>query len=109
VTANSNKVRELIEEIAAASKEQSQGIEQINQAVAEMNKVTQQNASGAEELAAVMATFKTGSGDTGLTRPARRNKALPIRGEAGPPGAPSKGAGRVVSPQEVIPLEEDDF
>jgi methyl-accepting chemotaxis protein len=109
VTANSNKVRELIEEIAAASKEQSQGIEQINQAVAEMNKVTQQNASGAEELAAVMATFKTGSGDTGLPRPARRNQALPIRGEAGTPGAPSQAAGRVVSPQEVIPLEEDDF
>ncbi|MBI5582923.1 MAG: HAMP domain-containing protein [Deltaproteobacteria bacterium] len=108
VTSNSNKVRELVEEIAAASKEQSQGIEQINQAVAEMNKVTQQNASGAEELAAVMATFKTGAGGDDPT-PRRRNRALPAR--RGPVSAPPrpKGSGREISPQEVIPLEEDDF
>ena len=38
-------------EIAAASKEQAQGIEQVNTAVAEMDKVTQQNAANAEESA----------------------------------------------------------
>jgi len=46
------KIRDLIGEIAAASQEQSQGIEQINRAVAEMDKVTQQNAANAEESAA---------------------------------------------------------
>jgi methyl-accepting chemotaxis protein len=45
------KVGELVAEIAAASKEQSQGIGQVNQAVAEMDKVVQQNAAGAEENA----------------------------------------------------------
>ena len=36
-------------EIAAASNEQAQGIDQINTAVTEMDKVTQQNAANAEE------------------------------------------------------------
>jgi len=45
------KVSNLVDEIAAASQEQSQGIEQVNQAVAQMDKVVQQNASGAEESA----------------------------------------------------------
>jgi methyl-accepting chemotaxis protein len=38
-------------EIAAASSEQAQGIEQVNLAVTEMDKVTQQNAATAEESA----------------------------------------------------------
>jgi len=45
------KVTELVGEIAAASREQSQGIDQINKAVAEMDKVTQQTAASAEESA----------------------------------------------------------
>ncbi len=45
------KISTLVSEITLASKEQSQGIEQINVAVAEMNKVTQQNAASAEESA----------------------------------------------------------
>jgi len=51
VSANSGKVGELIGEIAAASREQAQGIDQVNKAVAEMDKVVQQNASTAEESA----------------------------------------------------------
>ncbi len=42
----------LVAEIAAASDEQSQGIQQINTAVSEMDQVTQQNAANAEESAA---------------------------------------------------------
>jgi methyl-accepting chemotaxis protein len=38
-------------EIAAASREQAQGIEQLNKAVAEMDKTVQQNAASAEEAA----------------------------------------------------------
>ena len=45
------KVATLIAEIAAASKEQSQGIDQVNTAVSEMDKVVQQNAANAEESA----------------------------------------------------------
>ena len=45
------KMGELVEEIAAASNQQAQGIEQITRAVNEMDKVVQQNASNAEESA----------------------------------------------------------
>jgi methyl-accepting chemotaxis protein len=45
------KVTTLVVEIASASKEQADGIEQINRAVTEMDKVTQQNAANAEESA----------------------------------------------------------
>jgi methyl-accepting chemotaxis protein len=45
------KVGDLIAEIAAASNEQALGIEQVNTAVAQMNIVTQQNAANSEESA----------------------------------------------------------
>jgi methyl-accepting chemotaxis protein len=45
------KVGELVGEIAAASAEQAQGIEQVNISITEMDKVTQQNAATAEESA----------------------------------------------------------
>jgi methyl-accepting chemotaxis protein len=46
------KVKELVAEIAAASKEQAQGTDQINTAANEMNRVVQQVAANAEESAA---------------------------------------------------------
>ena len=45
------KVAKLIDEIAAASNEQAQGIEQVNTAVGDMDKVVQEVASSAEESA----------------------------------------------------------
>lgn len=45
------KVEQLIEEIAAASQEQSQGIGEVTKAVSEMDKVTQETAASAEESA----------------------------------------------------------
>jgi len=51
VAESSSKVGELVAEIAAASNEQAQGIEQTNTAVADMDKLTQQNAANAEESA----------------------------------------------------------
>ena len=48
----STKIKGLIEEIAVASQEQAQGLGQVNQAVAGMDKVVQVNASNAEESAA---------------------------------------------------------
>lgn len=48
---STRQIDTLIKEIAAASKEQAQGIEQVNTAVAEMDKVVQQNASDSEETA----------------------------------------------------------
>jgi len=48
---SSRKVNTLIGEISAASKEQAQGIDQVNTAVSEMDKVVQQNAADSEESA----------------------------------------------------------
>lgn len=45
-------VAEIMSEITAASQEQSSGIEQVNQAVTQMDEVTQQNAALVEEAAA---------------------------------------------------------
>ncbi len=44
-------VDDLVAEVAAASREQNQGIEQVNTAVGQMDKVTQSNAANAEESA----------------------------------------------------------
>lgn len=51
ITVSVKTVNELIAEIATASKEQSVGIVQVNDAVSQMDKVTQQNAANAEESA----------------------------------------------------------
>jgi methyl-accepting chemotaxis protein len=45
------KTSELVSEIAAASAEQAQGIDQVNTSMAQMDKVIQQNAASAEESA----------------------------------------------------------
>ncbi|MFH1036185.1 MAG: methyl-accepting chemotaxis protein [Pseudomonadota bacterium] len=52
VKEGSLKVAELVAEIAAASSEQAQGIDQVSKATAEMDQVTQQNAANAEQSAA---------------------------------------------------------
>ena len=105
-TLNSGKVRELIAEMAAATREQSQGLELVNRAVSEMNKVTQQNAAGAEELASIMAMFKTGQNGNGRAGGVQRIPALPSRATA---NRHLPVPGRKIPPSQVIPLDEDDF
>ncbi|MEI8195066.1 MAG: methyl-accepting chemotaxis protein, partial [Phycisphaerae bacterium] len=51
ITTATTKVNSLVAEIAAASKEQAQGIGQVNTAVSQMDKVTQATAANAEESA----------------------------------------------------------
>lgn len=51
VEGSAKRVSELVAEIAGSSKEQSQGITQVTQAVMEMDKVTQNNAENAENSA----------------------------------------------------------
>ncbi len=46
------KTATLVEEISAASTEQSSGVDQVNMAIQELNNVTQQNTSVSEEVAA---------------------------------------------------------
>ena len=77
VTDSSEKVMHLMGDIATATGEQSHGIDQINQAVMEMNQVTQENAASAEELASAMAMFKTGERGNGGPKDDGHRKKLP--------------------------------
>ncbi len=75
------RVTDIMGEIAAASNEQSRGIEQVNQAITQMDDTTQQNAALVEQAAAsaesleeqavqlmaLMGTFKLGQQEQSLT------------------------------------------
>ncbi|MBA5686304.1 HAMP domain-containing protein [Duganella sp. LX47W] len=86
---NIRKTSDLVQEITAASEEQSSGVGQINSAVGQLSQTTQQNASSSEELAATseemsgqaeqlqqtMSFFKLGGGSqTGRAGPRRGGK-----------------------------------
>ncbi len=49
ITTSATKVNDIVAEITAASEEQTKGIDQVNQAVADMDKVVQQAAANSEE------------------------------------------------------------
>ncbi|WP_420473043.1 methyl-accepting chemotaxis protein [Noviherbaspirillum sp. ST9] len=57
------RVTDIMAEIAAASNEQTAGIEQINLAIAQMDQVTQQNASLVEEAAAASESMQEQAGN----------------------------------------------
>ncbi|MFM0643125.1 methyl-accepting chemotaxis protein [Paraburkholderia bryophila] len=57
------RVSDIVNEIAAASEEQSRGIEQVNQAVSQMDEVTQQNAALVEEAAAAAQSLEEQAGN----------------------------------------------
>lgn len=75
------KTADLVQEVSSASREQSSGVNQINKAMAQVDQVTQRNASSAEELsstaeemaaqseslAQLMSFFKTGGEDRGFS------------------------------------------
>ncbi|SMF96273.1 methyl-accepting chemotaxis protein [Methylomagnum ishizawai] len=93
IVPNIAKTSELVQEISASSTEQSVGANQINNAMIQLNQVTQQNAAASEELAAtseemnqqaeqlqrLMNTFKIGE----FQRPPRTPSATAIGGESG--------------------------
>jgi methyl-accepting chemotaxis protein len=56
------RVTDIMAEIMMASQEQTSGIEQINQAIAQMDQVTQQNAALVEEAAAAAASMQDQAG-----------------------------------------------
>ena len=58
ITGSIKKVSDIIAEIAAASTEQSSGIEQVNQAIVQMDNVTQQNAAMVEEASAAASALE---------------------------------------------------
>jgi methyl-accepting chemotaxis protein len=131
VTDSSGKIGELVSEIAAASREQAQGIEQINQTVSDMERGVQQNAANAEETASAAEQLNSQSVELaglvaelnellGMTEagqvewsPSMRSafpSATPSRtAETDPFSTRKKPGGREVTPEERIPFEDDDF
>ncbi|SEM22634.1 Four helix bundle sensory module for signal transduction [Syntrophus gentianae] len=139
------KIKELINEIAAASSEQFHGISQVNIAVAEMDKVTQQTAANAEESASASEELNAqaeqmkgyvsdlvhivGGASSGATANGGRRgvssllkvPALESKNNIKKALIPdfmsrSKGKGqsfagntRTISPEQVLPLKDDDF
>ncbi|PDT88846.1 chemotaxis protein [Bradyrhizobium sp. Y36] len=81
------RVTDIMAEISAASQEQRGGIEQVNNAVTQMDKVTQQNAALVEEAAAAAKSMEdqTGAmaemvGQFMLSAEFERGQAVPERG-----------------------------
>ena len=91
VVGSVRRVADIMQEITAASSEQSAGIEQVNQAVVQMDQVTQQNAALVEEAAAaaeslqdqahalteLVGVFRLGGQADGA--PAAAGKVTPLR------------------------------
>ncbi|WP_292928851.1 methyl-accepting chemotaxis protein [Novosphingobium sp. PASSN1] len=104
------RTAELVAEISAACREQDIGASQINEALQQLDKVTQINASAsdqisatseelasqAEELQSAISFFRTGNqhgGDIRQNTPVRR-KTAPARKPAAPPRSQAKPAAR---------------
>ncbi|HMA61142.1 MAG TPA: methyl-accepting chemotaxis protein [bacterium] len=127
-----DKVSNLINEIDAAAKEQADGIEQINDAVAQMNEVTQENASNSEEsasaaeelnsqseeLSGMVETFRlsqNGSSSKSIKRTNKNQAAITGNtkksgnGHAGNNGSKKVSSSKEITPDDVIPLEDDDM
>ena len=118
-------------EIAAASSEQAQGIDQVNKTVAEIDKVIQQNAANAEESASASQemtsqanqlgeiVFELGSlvsGSRSKNGEQKIEKSKKRKFASGSLPEPEKEMrtakihtlpGREVSPDQVIPLDDD--
>lgn len=58
IVAGSKEVAEILAEVSAASAEQALGIEQVNQAIGQMDETTQQNAAMVEQAAAASSSMQ---------------------------------------------------
>ena len=83
------RVSDIISEISAASQEQSTGIEQVSQAVGNMDQMTQQNAALVEEAAAAAASLQEQA-----ARLRDAVGAFRVGGQVGEPAFETKAAAR---------------
>jgi len=104
------KVTDIVAEIAAASQEQSSGIDQVNKAVMQMDEMTQQNAALVEESSAasrameeqaksldvMMQFFRLGSNDGGSARSSEPRRPRPVDTSGGADAGRRKA--RLVTP-----------
>jgi methyl-accepting chemotaxis protein len=124
ITMAVTRVTDIMGEIAAASDEQSKGIDQVGQAVTQMDEVTQQNAALVEQAAAAaqslddqaaklktaVATFRLGNGNASapaLARAPAQRAAVPagkraaIKPRVEPNGEARKEAPALITPAPV--------
>jgi methyl-accepting chemotaxis protein len=130
ITAQAKKVNELMDEIAAASQEQAQGVDQVNKGMIQIETVTLQNAataeegaSAAEELSAqadnmrliVVELSRLVNGKTAVLKEhgvqLTHKPGLPVKQSIAQlnsliPDMTAKKT-RVISPEDIIPLEKD--
>ncbi|MDD4334949.1 MAG: methyl-accepting chemotaxis protein, partial [Desulfotomaculaceae bacterium] len=128
IVTGSAKVTDLISEIASASKEQAQGIAQINEGLGQVDQVTQQNSASSEELAAaseemssqsemvrqMLAGFKlkrqvVGSAAAGQLYMGQQQQAWEKPGRATQRMAAAASDRGRVKPQDVISLDDVDY
>jgi methyl-accepting chemotaxis protein len=91
------KVSDIVAEIAAASREQSSGIEQVNKAVMQMDEMTQQNAALVEEATAASQSMADQARD--LTK-------MMERYEVGDSSAAAGTVARTAAPAKAAPTVE---
>jgi methyl-accepting chemotaxis protein len=121
------KVSDLIDEIAAASNEQSQGITQIDQALGQIEQVTHQNTANAEETASaseeltgqayqlkeMVASFKTKKRTAAASKPAETHRPKMIeqtKTESRKPAPRTPEAQTsTAGPDDYISLDDDEF
>ncbi len=121
IAEKTNKVSQVVAEIAAASDQQDQGISQLNRAVEQLNQLTQQNAANAEESASAAEEMSSQSEEMRsmvagftLTRSGDFNQNLlsDSRQSGQSSGQQRKGAkaisGLRPDPRKVIPFDEKD-
>jgi methyl-accepting chemotaxis protein len=82
IVASVQRVSDIMGQIATASGEQEAGIEQINQAIVEMDGVTQQNAALVEQAAAAAAALQGQSGHLAQLVSMFKLDDTPARGQA---------------------------
>ena len=93
VVVSVQQVRELISEIAVASREQNSGVEEMNKALVQLEGMTQQNAALVEQAAASALTFRDESAHlAGLVNQFRLDGQEKARPQAAAP-APAAQAG----------------
>ncbi len=116
------KTADLVQEVTAASQEQSAGVTQINKAMSQVDQVTQRNASAAEELSStaeemagqaralqqLVGFFRTRAGDDHgvLPAPPRRTGAETPRAAAAPPQHANGAANGVARAPRLDPGPE---
>jgi methyl-accepting chemotaxis protein len=117
IVSSVGRVTDIMEEITAASREQSAGIEEVNRAIAQMDQVTQQNAALVEESAAAagsmheqatslahaVSAFKVGVEAAPAARPAQATRP------AARPPAPRRSEPKLAAPRKRADARADEW